>query len=164
MKKLTFLLFIIVGFSCDPVVDNSPENIDRVFDQSSFEIEIREYGCFTYYEEYFEVSRLNDGYKMISKTTGKSQIIPKMAMDSLKNYLKVNIGTDNQSICTFDEYIRVGSFFNSIDHHHFVCGSPNEMLLNTLLNYHQLAVFDASDILLRKTVPKTFSCGYFWKH
>ena len=105
---------------------------------SDFDIEIQNWGCFGGSEDYFTVKKKNNEYLLKSNKTGKSHLITKVKMDSLKNYLKVKIGKDEYGGCTSSEYIRIGSFFNSIDYRHSFCSGNEATMINDLLNYYEL--------------------------
>ncbi|MGD1841052.1 MAG: hypothetical protein ACFB0B_09170 [Thermonemataceae bacterium] len=139
MKKL-ILALLIVGLisSCEPRIENNSETLDKVFAMSNFDIEIQNWGCFGGSEEHFTVQLKNDGYLLQSKRTGKSHLLTKNKMDSLKNYLKTKIGKEDYGGCTSSEYIRLGSVFNSVDYEHNHCGGIEATRINDLLNYHEL--------------------------
>lgn len=139
MKKLIPIL-LAVGLisSCEPRIENNPETLDKVFAMSDFDIEIQTWGCFGGSEENFTVELKNDGYLLQSKRTGKSHLVEKFKMDSLKNYLKTKIGKEDYGGCTYSEYIRLGSQFNSVDYKHNHCSGIEATMINDLLNYYEL--------------------------
>ena len=139
MKKL--LLLTLIAFlvnACQPRIVNTSENLNQIFAMSEFDIEIQNWGCFGGGIEHFQVELENDGYIIKSKSTGKSQLISKIKIDSLKNYLKTKIGMNEYGGCTTNEYIRVGTFWNSVDYRHSFCSGIESTMINDLLNYYTL--------------------------
>ena len=134
------MLILIIGliFSCQPKIDNNPKTLEIIFAKSDFEIEIRNRGCFGGSEESFDVTLKNNGFLLKSKKTGKSRLVSKIKMDSLKKYLKTKIGKEDYGGCTGHEYIRVGTFFNSVDYEHSHCSGIEATMINDLLNYYDL--------------------------
>ena len=139
MKKL-ILIILTVGLisSCEPRIENNSETLDKVFAMSDFDIEIQNWGCFGGSEEHFTVELKNDGYLLESKRTGKSHLVAKIKMDSLKSYLKTKIGKEDYGGCTSSEYIRIGSLFNSVDYEHSHCSGIEATMINDLLNHYEL--------------------------
>ncbi|WP_132065950.1 hypothetical protein [Aquimarina spinulae] len=138
MKKLILILIIGLIYSCKPRIKNNPETLEKVFAMSDFDIEIQNWGCFGGSEEHFNVTVKNNGFLLKSKRTGKSHLVSKIKMDSLKNYLKTKIGKENYGGCTSSEYIRIGSLFNSVDYQHSYCSGIEATMINDLLNYYEL--------------------------
>lgn len=138
MKKLTLLLILGIIYSCQPRIKNDSETLEKVFGMSDFDIEIQNWGCFGGSEEHFHVTLRNDGYLLKSKRTGKSHLVSKIKMDSLKNYLKTKIGKKDHGGCTSSEYIRIGSLFNSVDYRHNYCSGIEATMIDDLLNYYEL--------------------------
>ncbi|KAB1158820.1 hypothetical protein F7018_06860 [Tenacibaculum aiptasiae] len=139
MKKL-ILILLTVGLilSCKPRIENNSKTLDKVFAMSSFDIEIHNWGCFSQSKEHFTVELKNEGYLLQSKRTGKSHLVSKIKMDSLKNFLKTRIGKEDYGGCTSSEYIRLGSIFNSVDYEHSHCSGIEATMINDLLNYYEL--------------------------
>lgn len=105
---------------------------------SNFDIEIQSWGCFGVSEEHFSVDLKNNGYLLRSKSTGKSHLLAKTKMDSLKAFLKTKIGKEDYGGCTTITYIRIGSLFNSIDYKHSHCSGIEATMITNLLNYTKL--------------------------
>ncbi|MFI2742737.1 hypothetical protein ACG2LH_08360 [Zhouia sp. PK063] len=124
--------------SCEPRIENNSETLEKVFAMSDFDIEIHNWGCFHRSEEHFTVELKSDGYLLESKRTGKSYIVTKTKMNSLKSYLKTKIGKKDYGGCTSSEYIRIGSLFNSVDYEHSHCSGIVATMINDLLNYYEL--------------------------
>lgn len=105
---------------------------------SDFDLQIMHLGCFGSSEENFTLDKADDGYLIESNSTGKSFLVPQTKMDSLKNYLKLNIGKTENGICTNHVYIRLGSFFNSIDCSYADCSFNSEHDIKRWINYSNL--------------------------
>ncbi|MCE7992942.1 MAG: hypothetical protein HEP71_13215 [Roseivirga sp.] len=112
--------------------------MDKVFAKSAFDIEIQQWGCFGGSKEHFELTLEDDRYLLKSKSTGKSHLVSKTKIDSLKVYLKTRIGTKSNGGCTSSEYLRVGTLLHSVDYEHNYCDGMEATILNDLLNYHEL--------------------------
>lgn len=138
MRKLVLILLITLNYSCEPRITNDPETLEKVFAMSSFDIEIKSYGCFHGSEEKFSVNKKNDGFLLKSKRTNKSHLVLKSKMDSLKGFLKDRIGKETSGGCTLSEYLRIGTVLNSIDYEHRHCSGIEATIINDLLNYREL--------------------------
>lgn len=146
MKKLVLIILIAgISSSCEPRIDNTPETFDKVFAMTDFDIEIQNWGCFGGSVEHFTVELKNDGYLLLSERTGKSHIVSKIKMDSLKRYLKTKIGKKDYGGCTSSQYIRMGSLFNSVDYEHSYCSGIEATIIDDLLNYYELISENKTD-------------------
>ncbi|WMJ73750.1 hypothetical protein RCC89_11340 [Cytophagaceae bacterium ABcell3] len=145
MKKLFLIILLAFLYSCEPRIKNDTETFEKVFSMSEFDIEIQNWGCFGGTADYFTVKKKNNEYILKSKETGKSHLISQAKMDSLKNYLEAKIGKDEYGGCTSSEYIRVGSFFYSVDYHHSFCSGIEATMINNLLNYRKLISKEEKD-------------------
>lgn len=85
MKKLLLIILIASIYSCEPRINNDAETFEKVFSMSDFDIEIQNWGCFGGSKNYFTVKKKNNEYLLKSNKTGKSHLITKVKMDSLKN-------------------------------------------------------------------------------
>lgn len=146
IKKI-ILILLTFGFisSCSPRVENDLNTLDKIFAMSDFDIEIQHWGCFGRNKEHFTVKLNSNGYLLLSKRTGKSHLVTKIKMDSLKNYLKTKIGKEDYGGCTSSEYIRLGTLFNSVDYEHSHCNGIEATIINDLLNYCKLISIKESE-------------------
>ncbi|CAL2103843.1 conserved hypothetical protein [Tenacibaculum sp. 190130A14a] len=144
-KLLLQTIAVILFYSCQPRIKNNTETLEKVFNMTSFQIEIKNWGCFHNSEEHFIVTLKSDEYLLKSKKTGESHMVSKVNMDSLKNYLKAKIGKEDYGGCSSSEYIRIGSLFNSIDYEHSHCSGIEATIINDLLNYSELTIQNRID-------------------
>jgi len=144
-KLISIILTIVLISSCQPRIENNPETLEIVFAMSDFDIEIQNWGCIGKSEENFVVELKNDGYLLKSKRTGKSHLVKKIKMDSLKNYLKTKIGKKDYGGCTSSEYVRIGSILNSVDFEHSHCSGIEATAINDILNYYELISKNETD-------------------
>lgn len=138
MKRLILGLSLVLLYSCEPEIKNDAETLEKIFSMSDFEIEIRHSGCFGDSKEHFSVVKKEEGFLLTSESSGKSHLIPKAKIDSLKNYLKPRIGKEDFGGCTTSEYIRVGTHFSAIDYQHSFCTGFASTIINDLLKYQDL--------------------------
>ena len=138
MKTFYLLLLIALNYSCEPRIINNAKNIENVFNRNNFEIEIQNWGCLGGRADYFTVIKKKNAFILKSKSTEKSHPVSKVKMDSLEMFLKSKIGKDEDGGCTAIKYIRVGTYFNSVDYQHNFCSGIESTILNDLLNYREL--------------------------
>lgn len=124
--------------SCQPRIKNDIKTVDGIFKMSSFEIEIIHLGCFHYSKELLDISKTETTYLIKSRRTGKSNMLPQVKIDSLKEHLYTRIGKENYGGCTSGQYVRVGTFFSSVEYEHNYCTGLEAKMLNNLLNYYEL--------------------------
>lgn len=79
---------MVLNYSCESIVKNDFNTLEKVFAMSDFDIEIIISGCFNESEYYFTVNKEHDGYILKSNKTKKSHLISYAKMDSLKDLLK----------------------------------------------------------------------------
>ena len=133
-RIIALLLVSFLIYSCKPRIKNDTATLEEVFQLSKLDVVIHVKGCFSNDKEYFILSKKGVDYILKSKKTNRSHPIPKFKIDSLKNYLKNNISKNDWGGCSISEYIRIGSFFNSIDYEDSSC---NGVIAN-LLDYDNL--------------------------
>ncbi|GEM_PF-2275542 len=138
MKRWVLILPLILSYSYQPRISNDLETLDKVFAKPEFDIEIQHRGCFGGSEDHFNITLTDNGYLLKYKKTGKSHLVSKKNIDSLKAYLKGRIGRTDNGFCTTSEYIRVGTFRNSVDYKHSHCPDRANDILNNILDYHAL--------------------------
>ena len=118
------------------MIKNDVDTLDKIFRKSEFNMEIESTGCFGGTKEDFRLERNSKGFLLTSVSTKKSHVVPQNKMDSLKDYLKSRIGTKDLGNCTVTTYVRIGTFFNSIDFTHSDCGESSGV--DEFLNYLDL--------------------------
>ena len=138
MKKLTLLLCCLGLLSCTPSPVNTPETLEKVFAKDEFEIEVHQVGCFFGGTESFTLELKPNGYLLQSDRTRKSHLVEASKIDSLKNFLKPRIGQEENGYCTLSQYIRIGTFFHSVDYMHNHCSGIEATFLNDFLKYEEL--------------------------
>ena len=138
MKKSCLIILISLLYSCQTSIDDNSSSFERVFAQSYIDIKIELRGCFHHAEEYFSAQKRDDGYLIKSKRTGRSHLISKLKMDSLKAFLKPRIGKDVNGGCSSSQYIRIGLPIDSIEYRHSYCMGTEARTINNLLNYREL--------------------------
>jgi hypothetical protein len=136
MTKPILIFLVALLSSCEPMIKNDVDTLDEIFSNSEFNMKIESSGCFGGTEEDFTLERKSEGFVLTSESTKKSHLVPKIEMDSLKDYLKSKIGTKSLGNCTVTTYVRIGTFFNSIDFKHSYCGKSNGV--DKFLNYNDL--------------------------
>lgn len=132
-------LLITLLYSCQPRIKNDLKTLDKVFNMTEFDIEIIDHSCLTgSNKEYFSVKKIDSGFIIKSNKTSKSHFVQQVKMDTLKKFLKAKIDKEISGGCTSGQYIRIGTWINSIDYEHRHCGSKEARIINDLLNYYEL--------------------------
>ncbi len=138
MKKLYIITLLALLYSCQSSIDSDNNSLERVFAQSYFDIRIENRGCFHHNITYLSAQKKEEGYLIKDKTTGRSHIISKDKIDSLKTFLKPRIGKNVNGGCSSSQFIRIGLPIDSIEYKHSYCMGVEARTMNNLLNYREL--------------------------
>ena len=143
MKKIIFILVILVFFGCnpkrwEPKIQNDQETLDKIFALENFNIEITRYGDFGGQTDNFELKKYEDNYLLISKETEKSNIIESAKFDSLKVYMSKRMGMKRKiDLCSLIFYVKAGDDISAVDYMDTSCGEDWD-ILNGILKFTEI--------------------------